>query len=45
VRSVGFGFKGGGFTFGRKNFTARTNAEFVNEHVGEVRGNPNIERL
>jgi hypothetical protein len=44
VISVGFGWRGGGYNFGRHNFHDRTNAEFVNEHVGEVRGNPNIER-
>jgi hypothetical protein len=44
VASVGFGWRGGGFNFGRHNFSARTNAEFVNEHVGDVRDNPNIER-
>lgn len=45
VSSVGFSWHGGGFNFGRKNFSERTNAEFVNEHVGDVRGDPNIAHL
>lgn len=45
VRSIGFTFRGGGFQAGRSNFKARTNAEFVNEHVGDVKGNPNIEKV
>ena len=40
VASVGFGWHGGGFLYGRHNFAERTNAEFVNEHVGEVKDNP-----
>lgn len=35
VASVGFGWHGGGFMYGRKNFASRTNAEFVAEHVPE----------
>jgi len=35
VASVGFGWRGGGFMYGRDNFSARTNAEFVAEHVGD----------
>jgi len=38
VASVGFGWKGGGFNFGRSNFSSRTNAEFVAEHVGDTTG-------
>jgi hypothetical protein len=45
VRSIGFTYRGGGFQAGRSNFKARTNAEFLAEHVGEVRGNPNIEKV
>ena len=45
IRGIGFTFRGGGHLYGRKNFSARTNAEFLNEHVGEVRGNPNIEKV
>lgn len=45
VNGFGVNWKGGGFNFGRHNFSARTNAEFVNEHVGDVRGNPNIAHL
>lgn len=33
VATVGFGWRGGGFMYGRENFTARTNAEFINEHM------------
>jgi hypothetical protein len=44
VATVRYGWHGGGFNYGRHNFSARTNAEFVNEHVGDVRDNPNIER-
>jgi hypothetical protein len=36
VATVGFGFRGGGHLYGRDNFAARTNAEFVAEHVGDV---------
>lgn len=43
IATIGFTFKGGGFNGGRRNFSARTNAEFVAEHVGDVKGNPNIE--
>jgi hypothetical protein len=45
IQGVGFTFRGGGFQAGRRNFSARTNAEFVAEHVGDVKGNPNIEPL
>lgn len=38
VATVGFTWRGGGFVYGRKNFVSRTNAEYLNEHVGEVRG-------
>lgn len=40
VATVGFGFRGGGFLYGRGNFAERTNQEFVNEHLGEVKDNP-----
>ena len=36
VQSVGFRFVGGG-GYGRASFTGRTNQEFLNEHVGDVR--------
>jgi hypothetical protein len=36
VSSVGFTFIGGG-GYGRVNFAERTNAEYLNEHVGDVR--------
>ena len=36
VVSIGFGFRGGGHLYGRQNFSARTNAEYVAEHVGDV---------
>ena len=42
VLTVGFGFRGGGFMYGRKQFAERTNAEFINEHMGEVKDNPDI---
>jgi hypothetical protein len=44
VATVNFGWRGGGFVYGRSNFSARTNEEFLNEHVGDVRNHPNIER-
>ena len=37
VATVGFGWRGGGHLYGRESFSARTNAEFLNEHVGDVR--------
>jgi hypothetical protein len=36
IASIGFGFRGGGHLYGRQNFAARTNAEYVAEHVGDV---------
>ena len=36
VATVRFGWRGGGFVYGRSNFSARTNAEYVAEHVGDV---------
>lgn len=33
VASVGFNWHGGGRMFGRQNFSERTNAEFIAEHV------------
>lgn len=45
VASVGFNWHGGGFGYGRHNFHDRTNAEFVAEHVGDVKGNPNIAHI
>ena len=44
LRGIGFTYRGGGHNWGRQNFKDRTNAEWVNEHVGDVKGNPNIER-
>jgi hypothetical protein len=44
VASVGFVFRGGGHLYGRDNFTARTNAEYVAEHVGDV-NRPGIAHL
>ena len=35
---VGFGFRGGGFLYGRKNFAERTNAEYIAEHIGDTSG-------
>lgn len=45
VATVGFNWHGGGFEFGRNNFSTRTNAEHVLEHVGDVKDNPNIAHL
>ena len=36
VATVGFGWRGGGLLYGRENFSARTNAEYLAEHVGDV---------
>lgn len=36
ITSIGWGFRGGGHLYGRENFSARTNAEYVAEHVGDV---------
>ena len=36
VRSVGFTFSGGG-GYGRDAFSSRTNGEWLNEHVGDVK--------
>lgn len=44
VASVGFAWHGGGFMFGRNNFSDRTNAEFVAEHVGDTK-NPAVAHL
>jgi len=44
VATVGFGFRGGGFLYGRENFAARTNSEFVAEHVGDT-SRPGIAHL
>jgi hypothetical protein len=44
VATVGFGWRGGGFNYGRGNFSARTNADFVAEHVGDV-NRPGIAHL
>jgi hypothetical protein len=44
VASVGFAFVGGG-GYGRSTFAARTNNEFLNEFVGDVRNDPNIEQV
>jgi len=40
VSTIRYGWRGGGFGYGRDNFASRTNSEFLNEHVGEVRDNP-----
>jgi hypothetical protein len=37
VATIGFNWRGGGLAYGRDNFSARTNAEYLNEHVGGVR--------
>jgi hypothetical protein len=37
VSSVGFTFRGGGQMYGRHNFAERTNAEYLAEHVGDVK--------
>jgi len=42
VSSVGFTWRGGGKDGGRHDFHDRTNAEFIAEHVGDVKNNPNI---
>ena len=34
VLSVGYVWRGGGHQYGRENFSSRTNAEYVNEHIG-----------
>ena len=36
VATIGFTWRGGGFVYGRSNFSARTNAEYLAEHVGDV---------
>jgi hypothetical protein len=38
VATVGFGFRGGGLMYGRKNFSERTNAEYIAEHIGDTSG-------
>ena len=38
ISTIGFGFRGGGFLYGRKNFAERTNSEFIAEHVGDTTG-------
>lgn len=43
VATVGFSFVGGG-GYGRATFTERTNAEFIAEHVGDVR-RPEVEHM
>jgi hypothetical protein len=48
VSSVGFTWTGGGHVGGRANFSARTNSEYIREHVGvvdkhsKVEGQPNM---
>lgn len=44
VASVGFTFRGGGHMYGRHNFAERTNAEYVAEHIGDVK-RPGIAHL
>lgn len=38
VASVGYRWVGGGHMYGRDNFSSRTNAEYVREHVGDTTG-------
>jgi hypothetical protein len=38
VLSVGTVWRGGGHLYGRDNFSSRTNAEYVREHVGDTTG-------
>jgi len=38
VATVGYTWRGGGYGYGRSNFTARTNAEFTNEHAANSGG-------
>jgi hypothetical protein len=44
IASIGYVFRGGGHLYGRANFSARTNAEYVAEHVGDV-NRPGIAHL
>ena len=44
VSTVGFSFVGGG-GYGREAFHERTTNEFINEHVGDWRSNPDIEPM
>jgi hypothetical protein len=37
IATVGYSWRGGGFVYGRKNFSERTNAEYVAEHVGDTK--------
>lgn len=37
VLSVGYVWRGGGHLYGRASFSERTNAEYVAEHVGDVK--------
>jgi hypothetical protein len=43
VGSVSFRFVGGG-GYGRASFVGRTNQEFLNEHVGDIRS-PGVEHM
>lgn len=43
ISSVSFRFIGGG-GYGRASFVGRTNAEFLNEHVGDIRA-PGVEKM
>lgn len=43
VGSVSFRFVGGG-GYGRASFVGRTNTEFLNEHVGDIRA-PGVEKV
>jgi hypothetical protein len=43
VATVGYAFVGGG-GYGRRAFKERTNAEFIAEHVGDVR-RPEVEKI
>ncbi len=44
VNGFGVNWHGGGFMYGRHNFSARTNAEYVAEHVGDV-SNPDVKHV
>lgn len=41
VLGVGFNWSGGGYTFGRRNFSAMTNGEFLRRNIGD----PNHESM
>jgi len=35
-------WRGGGFLYGRDNFSTRTNREFIAEHVGDTAGKAHL---